>query len=344
MCGTLDSLTDAWHGISAPVVDSQLGRFATNVATGGMAAPAFAAYDISRGKDIGSSVLGGVAGYYGGQALGGEGGLFGGGATGEMPGFGEAGAGTEISAPAASATPSLGTMGGAAGAAQPALATQGLGDLGSSSGWSNFDNAPLGSGVSGAGGANLATQSVADMSPAATVGQGGAITGFNQSNPNFGTLGAPSQDTASMWDKITGSMPSANTALMGGRLLAGMHDMQARQNVGDALKSRYNSLNAGINNMYAPGSPEALAMEQQLARKDAASGRNSQYGKRAVDLQAAIAAIKAHQTAALNTGQNDLLGNATAYQNSTLNGLFNAGGNTGAYQSLKDLLGKQNGI
>ena len=342
MCGAIDSVVDAWHGASAPVVDTQLGRLATNIATAGMSAPAFAAYDMSRGADPFKAAVGGAMGYFGGQS--GADMFAGGGEAGAMPAYGEAGAGTELSAPAAATPSGLGSM--SAATPTPALSSQGLGDLGSSSGWSNIGNeaAPLGSGVSGAAGPNYATQSISDMAPAPTVGQGGAMTGFNQSNPNFGSLGAPSQDTASMWDKITGAMPSANTALMGGRLLAGLHDMQARQNVGNALKDRYNNLNAGINNMYAPGSPEALAMEQAMARKDAAGGRNSQYGPRAAQLQAAIADIKARQTAQLNSGQNDLLGAGTAYQNSSLNGLFNAGGNTGAYRSLKDILGNNNGI
>ena len=54
-----------------------------------------------------------------------------------------------------------------------------------------------------------------------------------------------------------------------------------------ALQGQMSSL-AG---MYAPDSPYAKQLAQQLARKDAASGRNSQYGNRAVELQARLAAL-----------------------------------------------------
>lgn len=68
MCGTTDSLTDVWHDVSRPFVDSTLGRAALNVGTGGMAAPALAAYDISRGADPLKAAAGGALGYFGGQA------------------------------------------------------------------------------------------------------------------------------------------------------------------------------------------------------------------------------------------------------------------------------------
>jgi len=326
MCGTIDSVVDAWHGASAPIVDTQLGRMGLNVATGGMSAPAFAAYDISRGADPLKAAAGGAIGYFGGQA-GAD--MFGGGVdTGAMPGFGEAGAGTELSAPASAAPQGLGSMMGAS--PLPTLDAQGLGDMGSSTGWGGLGSpAPMGSGVSGAEGSNLGYQSIGDMSPAPTVGQGAPITGFNQPNANFGSLGAPLVDTSSVWDKITGKQ-----AFGGMQIANGLQQMFARQNVGNALKDRYDQLNAGINNMYAPGSPEALAMEQALARKDAAGGRNSQYGTRAVDLQAAIAKTKAQQVASLNSGQNSLLAGGTTYQNTGLSSLFNAAGTLNGYNNL----------
>jgi len=68
MCGTTDALTNAWHDVSRPFVDSSLGRMATNVATGGLSAPAFAAYDINNGADPLRAAAGGAMGYFGGQA------------------------------------------------------------------------------------------------------------------------------------------------------------------------------------------------------------------------------------------------------------------------------------
>lgn len=44
-----------------------------------------------------------------------------------------------------------------------------------------------------------------------------------------------------------------------------------------------------LNGLYAPNSPYAHQMQQTLDRQDAAGGRRSQYGTRAVELQAALA-------------------------------------------------------
>jgi hypothetical protein len=340
MCGAIDSVVDAWHGASAPIVDSQLGRFATNVATGGLAAPAFAAYDISRGADPLKAAAGGAMGYFGGQA-GAD--MFGGGGdAGAMPGFGEAGAGTELSAPASAAPQGLAGMGAAA--STPALSAQGLGDMGSSSNWGGLSNGQSGmvsqgqmpafpiSSSGAVGNATDAYRDVSSMGPTATVGQGAPYTG--ELSPSSMSFDA-NYNAPSMWDKITGALPTGKQAYGGMQLANGLQQMFARQNVGNAMKDRYDQLNAGINSMYAPGSPEALAMEQAMARKDAAGGRNSQYGTRAVDLQAAIAKAKAQQVAALNTGQNSLLGGGTAYQNTGLSSMFDAMGNINGYNKVQ---------
>jgi hypothetical protein len=56
---------------------------------------------------------------------------------------------------------------------------------------------------------------------------------------------------------------------------------------------------ANLSQMYAPNSPYAQQLEQTLARKDAAAGRLSQYGPRAVDLQARLAAQQAQASQSL---------------------------------------------
>lgn len=47
-----------------------------------------------------------------------------------------------------------------------------------------------------------------------------------------------------------------------------------------------------LSGMYGPNSPYATQLRQALARKDAAAGRNSQYGTREVELQARLAALQ----------------------------------------------------
>ena len=92
---------------------------------------------------------------------------------------------------------------------------------------------------------------------------------------------------------------------------ASLYDMYAKNQMASAQQNQMNK----INSMYAPGSPEYNLMMQQIARKDAAAGRNSQYGPRAQTLAGTIADKKA-----------SLLG-SSGYQNlanSQLNNKFGA--------------------
>lgn len=50
---------------------------------------------------------------------------------------------------------------------------------------------------------------------------------------------------------------------------------------------------ATLTGMYQPGTPEAIAMQKEMEAKDAATGRRSQYGTRAVDLAAEMAKQRA---------------------------------------------------
>jgi hypothetical protein len=66
----------------------------------------------------------------------------------------------------------------------------------------------------------------------------------------------------------------------------------------DWLKSR----TAITDNLYQPGTPEYNTLWDQMSRKDAAAGRNSQYGPRSVDLASKIAQIKASENTKMTTG------------------------------------------
>jgi hypothetical protein len=82
---------------------------------------------------------------------------------------------------------------------------------------------------------------------------------------------------------------------------------------GDAAKSMLEWLNTQqgkIDNLYNPGTPEYNALWDEMSRKDAAAGRNSQYGPRSVDLAARIAQIKAENTRAFTTGTANAYSNA----------------------------------
>jgi hypothetical protein len=85
-----------------------------------------------------------------------------------------------------------------------------------------------------------------------------------------------------------------------------LYDMYAKQKMAKAQQDMYNQNRADIMNTYAPGSPEYNQLAQQMARKDAAAGRNSQYGTRAIDLAATIAKLRMGAIGNLQSTQNAL--------------------------------------
>lgn len=98
-----------------------------------------------------------------------------------------------------------------------------------------------------------------------------------------------------------------------------LYDMYAKNKMAAAQRGMYNQNRADIMNTYAPGSPEYNLLAQQMARKDAASGRNSQYGARANDLAATIAKLRMGALGNLQQGQNALGNQALGNQY----GMFN---------------------
>ncbi len=65
----VDTAVNVWHDVSEPVVDTQLGRLALNVATGGKAAPILAAYDISQGADPTKALTNAALSYIGSEYI-----------------------------------------------------------------------------------------------------------------------------------------------------------------------------------------------------------------------------------------------------------------------------------
>lgn len=65
----IDTAVNVWHDVSEPVVDTQLGRFALNVATGGKAAPLLAAYDLSQGADPTKALTNAALSYFGSEVI-----------------------------------------------------------------------------------------------------------------------------------------------------------------------------------------------------------------------------------------------------------------------------------
>lgn len=92
---------------------------------------------------------------------------------------------------------------------------------------------------------------------------------------------------------------------------------------------------ANINNMYNPGTPEANMMQQEMDRKDAAAGRNSQYGVRSTDLAAKLATLKGNLNTQFATGVANTVGQANNLPANLLNQF--ATGTSGALGAANNL-------
>lgn len=162
-----------------------------------------------------------------------------------------------------------------------------------------------GTGVSGSIADPFANESLAETTRLAA--QNAGATGTPVATPSFlesmgsGSIG----DAASAAGSWAAANPIAAT-YVGGSL----YDMYAKKQMARKQEDLYNQNRNDIMNMYAPGSPEYVAMEREMARKDAAAGRNSQYGQRSVDMAAALAKWKAGAISNLQGSQNTLYNSA----------------------------------
>lgn len=119
-----------------------------------------------------------------------------------------------------------------------------------------------------------------------------------------------------------GSLFTGNNGLNLGNIL-GLINANNQRNEWDKMMS-------SLESMYAPDSPYAKQLEETLARKDSAMGRNSQYGPRAVDLAAKLTEAKANtfkDMAALKT-------NAFGAQNAGVGSLGNILGGQGNMDAI----------
>jgi hypothetical protein len=101
----------------------------------------------------------------------------------------------------------------------------------------------------------------------------------------------------------------------------------------------WNNQMEALNQNFSPDSPYAKQMEETLARKDAAGGRNSQYGPRATNLAAMLTRDKANAVKDLMSMQ----GKALESQNASIGSLAGLMNQTGLFDDLssgiQDLLG-----
>lgn len=149
--------------------------------------------------------------------------------------------------------------------------------------------------------------------PALNVSMGAGGTGIV---PSAGALTLPTAAEGGSTLSTLGNLYKAGTGIYS----AYQQNQQAQKNQ-DVLNDQMTTLQ----DMYKEGGPWANALKEQLARKDAAAGRNSQYGSRLAQYQALLA-----DQAGKNAG---VLGNLAAQSNAAnnnstiaLNTLFNTVG------------------
>lgn len=147
----------------------------------------------------------------------------------------------------------------------------------------------LGGAVQGAMGPAGALAGIAGIGPSAigsSIGAGIDANGFgpDSSNNSGVATSAPSSGFGGNF-----RMPSLSgiTDSMGGmdNMMSGLGSMYLGRQAMNGLNGQISNLNS----LYSPNSPYAQQMAKTLERQDAASGRRSQYGTRAVELQAALA-------------------------------------------------------
>lgn len=302
MDNNLDDVMGSNPTYTGPTVSSQIPNWVQpgtpNLHSGGF----FGALDNVMSAAIPLFVASGAA-YLGGSALG----LFGGMGSGVAGAAAEAGAGT-LGAGLGSAAADVGL-----GSAAIDAGSLGLGDLIGAGGLSSAGTAAAGAGGLGSmvGVAGGAPAVVSIGAPAAAAGGSSGLGGYLASagglggaalsgtlsgtNMDYGSPSAISDATANA--SANGSTDWLSTLQQGGSALSSIgkigsaiNDYTTNSNNQDYWQNQMNTLN----NMYAPGSPEATLMEQQMNAKDAAAGRNSQYGTRATNLAAALAQQKAN--------------------------------------------------
>lgn len=156
-----------------------------------------------------------------------------------------------------------------------------------------------------------------------TAGTSG-VSGFSTPSSGFwagATPGAAPGGLQGMFGSLNKFL-SPIGGLTGLQLGAGLYGLYGSHQMAKKQEAMYNSQMNAINNMYAPGSPEWKLMKQEMDRKDAAAGRNSQYGPRATEMAGRIAEAKLRARTGAATGLASTYNSALQNKYSGLNGII----------------------
>lgn len=160
----------------------------------------------------------------------------------------------------------------------------------------------------------------------------GAVPGLGMINTLSGLFGGPT--AGSMFNRATStpnpqsanpqSQQSTGNSLA--QLAGGLAGMYSANRAGNEL----GGLAGNLKSMYGQNSPYAKQLRQTLERKDAASGRRSQYGPREVELQARLAEMNSRNAPHLANIYQQNSGN----RNAMLNNLLKLGQQSGAFNAM----------
>lgn len=139
---------------------------------------------------------------------------------------------------------------------------------------------------------------------------------------------------------LAGANPShaslINAMLGGGQKMGPLESILGA--AGTVYNNRQNNRNMqqvrnGLQDMFSPNSAYAQQLRQTLDRKDAASGRRSQYGPREVELQARLAEMNSRNAPTLMNANQQINSN----NNQLLRDLLIYGQRSGGFDALGDL-------
>jgi len=166
---------------------------------------------------------------------------------------------------------------------------------------------------------------------------GGIIGGMVGGNAIGGIPGMSASDVSAA-NAANSNPGNAAGGVMGNWLSAGAQGLASLYGYNQANKALQNQINS-LSGMYGQNSPYAQTLREQLARRDAAAGRRSQYGPREVELQAQLARLAAGNANSIfqaRQAQNQMRGQGLA-------ALYRLGKSSGAFdklgQGLQNLFG-----
>lgn len=160
-------------------------------------------------------------------------------------------------------------------------------------------------------------------------------SGTNSTAITPGTTGVPTTGSIPSSSSL-GQIGSGLSTLLGGGsggLPQGLASLLGVFNANNQM-NEWNQQMENLDKMYSLDSPYAKQMEQTLARKDSAAGRNSQYGPRSVELAAALTRDKANSMRDLIS----MRSNANSAQNSAIKDLGSILGGSGASAGIGQIL------